>query len=119
MAAKRILIIEDDLELCEELMDSLESEGYLAECVQDPIKGEELARDDSYDIVLLDYKMPLLSGLDILKKLKADNIKKRIFIITGRPSIEQVFKEGNLSDMVSGIITKPINFEVLLEKIKE
>ena len=95
------------------------NEGYSVEGVQDAVKGEELIRSSGYDIIFLDSKMPVLNGLDILKKLKADNVRKRVFIITGRPYIEQILKEKNLSDMVSGIITKPINFEALLEKIKE
>lgn len=118
MAVKRILIIDDDAELCEELMELLNAEGYLAECIQDAVKGEGLMRSDKYDIVLLDFKMPLLSGLDILKKLKADNIRKRVYIFSGRPSLERVFREADLLDMVSGIIAKPIDFETLLENIK-
>lgn len=119
MDNKRILIIDDDIELCEELIDSLIEEGYSAESTQDPVKGISLMRDGGYDVILLDYRMPLLSGVDILKKLKADNVRKRIFIVSGRPSIEHVLKAENLSDMVSGIIPKPINFELLLEQIKK
>ncbi len=118
MAIKRILIIEDDVELSEALADFFKDEGYFAECAQDSVKGEALIRDGGYDIILLDYKMPLQSGIDILKKLKADNIRKRIFIISGRPSTETSLKEEDVSDMVRGIITKPINLENLLETIK-
>ena len=119
MAAKRILIIDDDRELCEALMIFFKDEGNFAECTQDSVKGETLIRDGNYDIILLDYKMPSLGGIDILKNLKADNIRKRIFIISGRPFVEQALKEEDVSDMVSGIITKPFNLETLLEKIKE
>ena len=119
MAAKRILIIDDDRELCEALMIFFKDEGNFAECTQDSVKGETLIRDGNYDIILLDYKMPSLGGIDILKNLKADNIRKRIFVISGRPFVEQALKEEDVSDMVSGIITKPFNLETLLEKIKE
>ena len=119
MNVKRILIIDDDLELCEELSDSLRSEGYLVEHIQDPIKAEGLMRGGSYDAFLLDYKMPLLSGIDLLKKLKKDNVRRQILIISGKPHVEVVLKEENLSDMVRGIIAKPIIFETLLEKIRE
>jgi len=117
VVAKRILIIDDDRELCEALMIFFKDEGHFAECTQDSVKGETLIRDGNYDIILLDYKMPLPGGIDILKNLKADNIRKRIFIISGRPSVEQALKEEDVSDMVSGIITKPFNLETLLEKI--
>lgn len=119
MATKRILIIDDDIELCEEIKESLQGEGYLAEVMQDAIKGESVIRGASFDMILLDFKMPNQSGMDILKKLKADNARKRIFIFSGRPSVERVLKEADLMDMVSGIISKPVSFDVLLEKIKE
>ena len=119
MNPKRILIIDDDTELCEELIDSLISEGYEAERAPDAIQGEKFIRSNNYDVILLDYKMPLFSGLDILNKLKTDNIKKKIIIITGRPSAEKMIEEDGLSDMISGIISKPIDFKVLLEKIRE
>ena len=118
MAAKRILIVDDDTELCEELIDSLNSEGYFVDWIQDSIKGEQLIRSGNYDIILLDCKMPLLSGLDILKRLKRENIKRRIFLFTGRSHIELALKEENLSGIVSGVISKPVRFEDLLDKIK-
>lgn len=117
MASKRILIIDDDIELCEEIKESLQSEEYIAEVIQDAIKGESLIRGSTYDIILLDYKMPNQSGIDILKKLKADGIKKRIFIFSGRPSVEKALKDADLLDMISGIINKPVSFEALLDKI--
>jgi len=119
MSTKRILIIEDDLDLCEALMDFLKAEGYLIKCAQNSVKGEALIRKGNYHLVLLDYKMPLLTGMDILKRLKADKIRKRIFIVSGRPYIGRSLKKENLSDMVSCIIPKPINLENLLEKIRE
>ncbi|MEW5895837.1 MAG: response regulator [Candidatus Omnitrophota bacterium] len=119
MTAKRILIIEDDLDLAENMSDALTLEGFYVECSNDAPLGEKLIRSGNFDIILLDHKMPVLTGTEILKQLKADHIKKRIFIISGRPSIEQILKEENVFDMVSGIIDKPINFEALLEKINQ
>ncbi|MBF0216347.1 MAG: response regulator [Candidatus Omnitrophica bacterium] len=118
MAIKRILIIEDDIHLADSLSELLEDEGYFVECAKDAVKGEILIRKGNFDVILLDYKMPLLSGIDILKKLKADNIRKRIFIVSGRPSTERSLKEEDVFDMISGIIVKPINIEAFLEKIK-
>jgi hypothetical protein len=67
-------------------------------------RQEELIRGGDYDIVIPDYKLPLLGGVEVLIRLNADTIRKRIFTITGRPSVEQIVKEENLSDMVSAII---------------
>jgi two-component system copper resistance phosphate regulon response regulator CusR len=116
---KQILIIDDDIFFCDELSDSLKAEGYSVDYTDNPLKGEQLIINNNYYVILLDYKMPILTGIDIIKKLKTNNISKRIFIITGRPSVEQVLREENLLDAISCIIKKPINFEYLLERINE
>ncbi len=119
MVATRILIIEDDLDLAENLSDALTLEGFYVECCHESVQGEKLIRSGNFDIILLDQKMPVLTGIEILKKLKTDNIKKRIFIFSGRPSIEQVLQEEDVSDMVSGIVGKPVSFNTLLQIINE
>jgi len=58
--------------LCEEACESLNDEGYSAEYALDAVKGEALIRSDKYDTILLDFKMPVQSGVDILKKLKSE-----------------------------------------------
>lgn len=118
MPSKNILIVDDDMEFCDELAEALKEEGYCPECVSDPVKGEGLIMNGAYNTVLLDYKMPFLTGIDILKKLKAKNIKRRIFIVTGRPFVDQMLRKEKLQDMISGVISKPVNFEELLQEIK-
>lgn len=115
MKNKNILIIDDDIELCEELNEALNAEGFSSEYVNDPFLGEKLIRNRSYDILILDYKMPGLKGADLLKIMKSENIKKKVFIISGRPFIENLLEEESLNEIVKGVITKPINFEFLLE----
>lgn len=119
MAAKLILIIDDDMDFCEQMMEAFTFEGHSVEFTNDAKKGEMLIRNGNHDIILMDFKMPLLSGVDILKKLKADNIRKRIFIISGMPFTEQALKEKKVFDMVSGIIAKPIDLKALIEMLNE
>jgi DNA-binding response OmpR family regulator len=119
MTDKLILIIDDDMDFCEQMKEALSFEGFSVEFTNDAVKGEKLIRNGKHDIILMDLKMPLFSGIDILIKLKADNIKKRIFILSGMPFAEQTIKGKLILDMISGIITKPINFKVLIDKINE
>jgi len=62
--------------------------------------------------------MPGISALEILKRLKADNIRKRIFLIPGKPFVEKKIAEENVSDLVEAVIPKPLRFTVLLDKLK-
>lgn len=119
MDTKRILIIDDDVELCEELQQILGDEGYDVEATTDSIKGAALINEDNYDIAILDFKMPHLTAVDILKQVKIRGRKTKFFLISGRPFIEKALKEEGLSGLVSGIINKPFNVDILLEKIKD
>jgi DNA-binding response OmpR family regulator len=110
--------VEDDVDFCEELAELLEGEGFRCSCISDPAPGEEAIREGGFDTVLLDYKMPAITALDILRRLKADNIRRRIFLITGRPFVERKLTEENLSGLVEGIIPKPLRFEKLLRELE-
>jgi DNA-binding response OmpR family regulator len=119
MSKRRVIIIEDDRELCELLAESLEDEGFSATYTHDPVRGERLLREGTYDTLLLDYKMPGLSGTDILKRIKADNLKLKIYIVSGRPFVDKILEDEDLSSAVNGILTKPIDFELLLAKLRQ
>jgi DNA-binding response OmpR family regulator len=117
MKTKKILIIDDDPEFCEELTALFKDEGYAAIGVSDAKRVETLLKALEYDVLILDYKMPGITGTDILRKLTAEKIKKHIFIISGNPFIEKILENEGLIGAVSGTMTKPIDFEALIEKI--
>ena len=118
MPNKKILVVDDDDNLCEVTAEILKDEGYLVEYTSDTTKAEELIDKDVFDLALFDYKMPHFTGADLLRKIKVKNPKTKVFIMSGRPFIERVLKEENVFDMVSGVITKPFSDTALLEKIK-
>ena len=116
--SKKILIVDDDAELAEEIAEILLGQGYSVEKTSDSAQGERLIKENIYDIYLLDYKMSGLSGVELLKKVKEKNSKSIVFIISGRPFIEKILKEEDVDNLVAGIIKKPFDPEVLLQKIK-
>lgn len=118
MDNKRMLVIDDDPELCEEIMDIFKDEGYEVVCILNPYEGISIIEKDAHDIVLLDYKMPGITGVDILKRIRNRNLQARIFMVSGRPFVEKLIKEEGLSDMVVAVIPKPIDLNYLLEKIR-
>jgi DNA-binding response OmpR family regulator len=119
MSAEKILIIDDDEDLCELLAESLADEGISATYTHDPMQGIRLIENGAYDMLLLDYKMPGLNGTEIVRKIKTANIKMNILIISGRPFLEKILADEGLTGMVNGILTKPIDFERLLHKIRQ
>ncbi len=115
---KRILIIDDDKELCEELSDLLKSEGYEVTTSSDSQRGEAMTRCLDYDAIILDSKMPTVTGLDILARMKAESVKKKVIMVSGKPFIEKELVERGLQGLVSAVLAKPIDLALLLEKLK-
>ncbi|HCE47009.1 MAG TPA: hypothetical protein DET40_25965 [Lentisphaeria bacterium] len=118
MIKTRIILIDDDKTLCDGVAFILQDEGYSVMNTSDPDAGMELIEKHVFDIALLDYKMPRLTGVDFLKKIKEKNPATKVFIVSGRPFIEKVLAEENVSHLVEGIIKKPFKEETLLEAVK-
>lgn len=74
-----ILIIEDELMTATAVKEALELNGMTAEIAEDGMKGLELIKKNDYDLVLLDLKMPKLSGEEVLREIR--KIRPYIFVI--------------------------------------
>ncbi len=123
---KKILMIDDDEELCEEITEILTNEGYRVTTAFDGLKGNRLIRKYDYDLIILDIKMPGLSGFDILQGMKEKNREFKVIVLTGRPMSKNLLEEQNHNNreeqilgLANGIIGKPFDIEVLLGKVKE
>jgi DNA-binding response OmpR family regulator len=123
---KKILIIEDDEEMCEELIEILEDEGHTVKAVFNGITGKKEIENKNFDILLLDIKIPGLNGFEILKNLKQQKKKRKTIVLTGRPINEDITqyehnrdKEDELLKSASAVINKPFKIEQLLEIIAE
>ena len=117
MIKKTILVVDDDEDLCQGVAAILAHEGYLVECTSNVIEAEAFINSRVFDIGLFDYKMPISSGVELVKKIKAKNPSTKAFIMSGRPFIEKTIEDENASMLVDGIIKKPFSDTVLLEKI--
>jgi DNA-binding response OmpR family regulator len=126
----KILIIDDDKELCEGLIEVLSGEGYLVNAEYDGLKGKAAVEKDGYDLLLLDIKLSGLNGFDILKGIREKNIRIKVIIVSGRPQKNSLFRENvvckgkdmeeeNILKLADGIICKPFEIKKMLNKIKE
>ncbi len=68
----RILVVDDNHNLCENIKVVLEQNNYLAECAFNGKDAIELARNNKYDIALVDIKLPDISGNEVVKKNNRD-----------------------------------------------
>ena len=125
---KKILIVDDDEEICDELSEILRDERFQVEAVYDGLKASPMIQKGGYNLILLDLKLPNLSGFELLKMIRQKKILSRVLILTGRPLLNkkalkelaiQNEEEENILKLADGIINKPFDVKALLNKIKE
>lgn len=112
----KILIIEDDKDLQEILLTTLEKERYVVEVADNLNTAIEKVSVYDYDCILLDIMLPDGSGLTLLEKLKAIQKKGNVIIISARDSIEDKVEGLNLG--ADDYLPKPFHLTELLARIK-
>lgn len=112
----RILLIEDDKNLCETLRFQLEKERHEVTLCIDGRDGLDLFLQDAYDIVLLDRMLPTMNGLLVLQKARNHGIQTPVIMITAL---------GELYDRIEGLdcgaddyLVKPFDYEELSARIR-
>ncbi|OGS15131.1 MAG: hypothetical protein A2251_00465 [Elusimicrobia bacterium RIFOXYA2_FULL_47_53] len=126
---KNILLIDDDEEMCDELIEVLIDAGYNIDCVHNGTEGKNLILQRGYDLILLDIKLPGLTGYEVLKATEGRTKEAKILILTGRPMqkdaepgaqlTEEDREEENALKLANGIINKPFDLEKILATIKQ
>lgn len=118
MKAKlKILIVDDNERLCSNLSDILSVKGYEVIVAFNGSQAINLVQEQKINVVLLDVKMPGISGIETLKILK--QIRKDIVIIMITAFADEIFYKQGLSEGDYEVIQKPINIDKLLSRLEE
>ena len=112
---EHILIIDDDVALCEVLAERLESEGFSLEAAHDGATGLARARSQDHALVVLDLMLPGLTGLDVLRKLRVHS-GIPVLILTARG--EEVDRILGLELGADDYLPKPFNPRELIARIR-
>lgn len=115
-SALNILIVEDDKDLAGFVRQGLEEESCIVKICYDGGSGLRQAEIHSFDIILLDVMLPVLNGFEITKRLRMQNIRTPILLLTARDAPEDIVK--GLDAGADDYLTKPFEFEVLLARIR-
>ncbi len=116
MSKRRILIIDDDIDINNLFKLFLEYDGYNVDAFTDPIDALYSFRKNAYDLVLLDLKMPKMNGMVLYEKLQ--NIDPNLlfcFITANKEYIEHLKK--SIADIEKIVIYKPILLSELRSKV--
>lgn len=112
----KILIVEDEVGIADFLKQGLEEEGYTVLVAYDGEAGLALALQQKVNVILLDWMLPKMNGIDICKAIRKANIQTPILFLTARDTVQETI-EG-LKAGANDYIKKPFSFDELIERIK-
>lgn len=111
----RLLLIDDDIELCELLSEYLATEGFEVVAVHDGLTGVESALKGSYDLVLLDVTLPKLNGFDVLKEIRHQSTIPVLMLTARGDDVDRII---GLEIGADDYLPKPYNHRELVARIK-
>jgi len=112
----RALIVEDETDLREQLMERLQSEGFAVDGAADGREGLYLGKEYPFDVAIIDLGLPHLSGLELIRSLRADGRSYPILILTARGRWEE--KVEGLNAGADDYLVKPFHIEELIARLK-
>lgn len=111
----RILIVEDEAILRDQLVSRLKSAGYVVDAAQDGEEGLYYGQEYDYDAAIVDLGLPKIDGIDLIERLRGEERRFPVLVLTAR---------GNWQDKVEGLeagaddyLTKPFQLEELLARL--
>lgn len=112
----RVLIIEDDLDLAKVLESLLKKSGFACDLSHDGEQGSFLARTNAYDLIVTDYSLPKLDGLNVVKEIRQDGGKMPIMMISVRQSA--IDKIDVLDSGADDYLSKPFPPDEFMARVR-
>ena len=112
----RLLLVEDEIQLSEALNQILSKNKYIVDAVYNGEDGLDYGLTDIYDVIVLDIMIPKLSGLEVLRRLRKENIKTPVILLTAKGEIEDKVK--GLDSGADDYLAKPFATEELLARLR-
>jgi two-component system, OmpR family, response regulator len=112
----RVLVVEDEARLAEQLQAALGHAGYAVDCAQDGERADFLAQTEGYDAVVLDLGLPRIDGLTLLRRWREAGVRVPVLVLTARGSWHEKVQgiDGGADDYVA----KPFRMEEVLARLR-
>jgi DNA-binding NtrC family response regulator len=113
LPAVRILIVDDDKQICDYMQTLLENDGFHVKTASDPTLVEDDVRTGEYHVIILDLMMPKLDGIEVLRRIRSIDKDIAVVIFTAHPNLDSAVASMKL-DAVD-YIKKPFNADEFRE----
>lgn len=115
----RILILDDEEDLADLIKDLLEPHGFIARAFINPVDAIESVKRDAVDLILSDYNLPQMNGIEVFKTISETCPACRYVLISGG-HLDRVDEFNRKSDFkIHGILSKPFQEQTLLQVLKK
>ena len=111
MDAKRILIVDDEINMCSIIQDILSDEGYDVMIAENGSEALQVVRKITPDLIITDINMPCMGGLELLREVKSLHTDIQFIVMTAFGELETYLNA--MSNGAFDYITKPLNIEML------
>jgi len=110
-----ILLVEDDKKLAKIIEEGLKKQSFRVDVGGDGEEGFYLAKNNQYDVMIIDWMLPKLSGTELIKKLREDDIHTPALLLTAKSDIDDKVEGLSIAD---DYLTKPFDFNELIARLK-
>jgi CheY-like chemotaxis protein len=117
--SKKILMVDDEPDILKIVKFRLLNAGYEVIFASNGQEGVDLARAQSPDLIIMDYRMPILNGIDAAKLIKKDAQLKHIPILFMTASSATITEDIIKAVGIEAYLTKPFEADILLQKVKQ
>lgn len=111
-----ILLVEDHKNMVDLIFDYMELKGYELDHAYNGQQGYELAKNERYDLIILDLSLPRMDGITVCKKLREEGIDTPVLMLTGKDTKDDILT--GFSSGADDYLAKPFELEILEARIK-
>ena len=110
----RVLVVEDEVGLAQSLQDGLHEHGYSVQVTHDGFSGYRLAKESEFDLIVLDWMLPGMSGVEMCQRLRSEDVSVPILILTAKDGTSDETDALELG--ADDYLRKPFTFGVLVAR---
>lgn len=112
----RLLLVEDDRVIANHIVKGLREHGFVVDHAADGESGLDLGMNENYDLAIIDLMLPIISGMEIIDRLRAAKINLPIIILSARRTVDD--RIAGLRHGSDDYLTKPFSFSELLARVE-
>ena len=112
----KLLIVEDDDNILSLIKRGFEEEGYIVDTASDGEDGEYLALSNKYDVIILDWMLPIKDGIEILESIRKEKIATPVMMLTAKTEIDD--RVMGLTKGADDYLSKPFSFKELVARVQ-